>query len=461
MTTAEKLFSEARALEKSGDSEKAATLYLGAAELGYVPAQLSIGVACLFGKGVAQNYETAVFWLKKAAEQNNISAVSNLAYCYNNGYGVAKDELKAMELYKKAANLGDATASKQYEILQQKLGANTSESKASGGKKENIDPVDFLYERMGLKNPNVPVVNAEVRLVGPREASTQVSVYVPEFKQSIQIKVPNNIEKGQSVMLSESLNEAVNGIKSAVKVNIVNIVYADSAKPAPAKPTAAPNAQKHAAQPGMDIGQRVKAAKRRIYIKPVINLFFTAYFILSLAGLFITMGMYPNGGAPDLLMNIIGIGFTFGFLVMFYFNVLPYLFSRYPDPGFFKIRKVMKNLEKRNLLKKAVVEMETCTPVAFGDKMCLSDNFLFHKKKAGVIIPCDELLWIYVNSSPRRARAYVMLGTRNAGIHCFTCIKRGEQAAAYVINALQRRNPSVLVGDTRENRKKYFQLIKQ
>ena len=173
------------------------------------------------------------------------------------------------------------------------------------------------------------------------------------------------------------------------------------------------------------------------------------------------MGLYPNGGAPQFLMNIIGVGFALGFLVMFYFNFLPYLFSRYPDPGFFKIRKIMKNLEKRNLLKKAVAEMETCTPVAFGDKMCLSDNFLFHKKKAGVIIPCDELLWIYINSSPRRVRAYVMLGTKNAGINCFTCIKRGEQAAAYVINALQKRNPSILVGDTRENRKKYFQLIKK
>ena len=94
MTTAEKLYAEALALDKEGNYEKALTMYTAAAELGYVPAQLSTGVAHLCARGTAQDYKSAVYWLSYAAEQNNASAISNLAYCYLNGYGVEKDEQK-------------------------------------------------------------------------------------------------------------------------------------------------------------------------------------------------------------------------------------------------------------------------------------------------------------------------------------------------------------------------------
>ena len=48
-------------------------------------------------KGVEQDYETAVEWYEKAAEQGDMSAQEKLIQCYRNGKGVEKDERKAVE----------------------------------------------------------------------------------------------------------------------------------------------------------------------------------------------------------------------------------------------------------------------------------------------------------------------------------------------------------------------------
>ena len=45
-------------------------------------------------------------WYKKAANNGNIIAMSNLGYYYKNGNGVEKDINKAIYWYKKAAEQG-------------------------------------------------------------------------------------------------------------------------------------------------------------------------------------------------------------------------------------------------------------------------------------------------------------------------------------------------------------------
>ena len=42
-------------------------------------------------------------WYRKAAEQNDAKAQYNLGVCYDNGQGVAKDEVEAVKWYRKAA----------------------------------------------------------------------------------------------------------------------------------------------------------------------------------------------------------------------------------------------------------------------------------------------------------------------------------------------------------------------
>jgi len=326
----------------------------------------------------------------------------------------------------------------------------------------NVDVNDFVNQLFGTRNQNVPTVTIAAKLVGPQTATTTESVYVPEFNRTVKVGIPNSIAEGQSLMISAGTNAALNGINSPLKVHIAKVTHMDAPKAPPVRQAASQSTQATAPL-SIDMEQKIKALKRRIYTKPIISLCFSIYFILSLAGMFVVMYLFPDGGAPDILMNIIGIGFSLGFLSVFYFKFLPYIIGRYPSPGFIKTHRIMKHLKKRKLLEKAVTEMETCELVPFGDKMCLSDNFLFPKKKNGVIIPCDELLWVYDSFSHRRHSGYLMLGTEKWGIQCFSRIrsrKQYDQMVAATIQALQKRNPSILVGETRENKKKYFQFIK-
>lgn len=56
------------------------------------------------GQGVAQNYQQAVQWYQKAANQGHAKAQGNLGYMYKNGLGVAQNLKQARYWYTKAAN---------------------------------------------------------------------------------------------------------------------------------------------------------------------------------------------------------------------------------------------------------------------------------------------------------------------------------------------------------------------
>ena len=57
---------------------------------------------------MAQDEAEAVKWYRKAAEQGNAGAQTNLGVAYHNGAGVPKDDAEAMKWYRKAAEQGDA-----------------------------------------------------------------------------------------------------------------------------------------------------------------------------------------------------------------------------------------------------------------------------------------------------------------------------------------------------------------
>lgn len=61
-----------------------------------------------YGKNnVIQNYESAVYYYRLAAEAGYAKAQNSLGYCYYNGHGVGKDKNIARDWYLKAANSGD------------------------------------------------------------------------------------------------------------------------------------------------------------------------------------------------------------------------------------------------------------------------------------------------------------------------------------------------------------------
>ncbi|MCB1658896.1 MAG: SEL1-like repeat protein, partial [Pseudomonadales bacterium] len=79
-------------------------------EQNYSVAQYWLGVMHQNGTGVAKDESKSVEWYRKAAEQNYSIAQYLLGWMYENGKGMAKDEVKAVEWYRKAAEAGHVNA---------------------------------------------------------------------------------------------------------------------------------------------------------------------------------------------------------------------------------------------------------------------------------------------------------------------------------------------------------------
>lgn len=85
------------------DYSKSLGYFQKAADLNYQTAFNELG---LFYLSVQQNYSKALGYFQKAASLNVPAAYNNLGYLYQNGLGVEKNKLKAIECYQKAVDLG-------------------------------------------------------------------------------------------------------------------------------------------------------------------------------------------------------------------------------------------------------------------------------------------------------------------------------------------------------------------
>ena len=81
-----------------------------AAEQGYAEAQFFLGRSYALGQGVPQDYAEAARWFRKAAEQGHAEAQFFLGVMYDNGDGVPQDYAEAARWYRKAAEQGHAKA---------------------------------------------------------------------------------------------------------------------------------------------------------------------------------------------------------------------------------------------------------------------------------------------------------------------------------------------------------------
>ncbi|MGI6096107.1 MAG: AAA family ATPase [Lachnospiraceae bacterium] len=120
-------------------------IYLKLAESGNAFAQDQVGCHYLYGSGTNADYTKAVYWLKKAAEQNLESAFNNLGVCYDEGVGITQDKYKALEYYQKAAELGNKQALENIESVEKYLTEQTTnpeESKNSHTASDSVDSND-------------------------------------------------------------------------------------------------------------------------------------------------------------------------------------------------------------------------------------------------------------------------------------------------------------------------------
>jgi len=102
-STGEEEFTTGVALMEREEYENAVRYFRKAAEQGDAPAQNNLGVCYENGKGVEKDVYEAVKWYRKAAEQRYVLAQYNLGVCYANGAGVGKDMDEAVKWIRKAA----------------------------------------------------------------------------------------------------------------------------------------------------------------------------------------------------------------------------------------------------------------------------------------------------------------------------------------------------------------------
>ena len=65
-----------------------------------------------------QDFNEAVKWFRKAAEQGEYISHYYLGLCYENGEGVPQDKAEAVKWYRKAAEQGDEVAKEALKRLE-------------------------------------------------------------------------------------------------------------------------------------------------------------------------------------------------------------------------------------------------------------------------------------------------------------------------------------------------------
>jgi len=93
------------------DDVQAADWFRKAAEQGNAYAQSNLALMYASGRGgLPQDDKQAVEWYRKAAEQGNTNGQTGLGFMYEQGRGVVEDHVEAVKWYRKAAEQGYAIA---------------------------------------------------------------------------------------------------------------------------------------------------------------------------------------------------------------------------------------------------------------------------------------------------------------------------------------------------------------
>lgn len=86
--------------------QTALQVWMSQALTGDADAQNYVGEIYLKGLGTPPDFGMAAQWFQKSVDQGNKRAMTNLAYLYEEGLGVGKDDLKALNLYRQASGAG-------------------------------------------------------------------------------------------------------------------------------------------------------------------------------------------------------------------------------------------------------------------------------------------------------------------------------------------------------------------
>jgi TPR repeat protein len=88
------------------------------AEAGSSSAMVLLGAMYFLEDVPGASDEEAARWFQKATDKGNPAAMYNLATMYETGRGVAKDPGQALDLFRRAAALGNSEAQRRLNELQ-------------------------------------------------------------------------------------------------------------------------------------------------------------------------------------------------------------------------------------------------------------------------------------------------------------------------------------------------------
>lgn len=88
------------------DSTISTALYLESARKGYPPAMNFIGFRYFNGDGVSKDIDSALFWIRKAADLGNITAAANLGYLLSESSEIPHDREEAIKWLTIASEAG-------------------------------------------------------------------------------------------------------------------------------------------------------------------------------------------------------------------------------------------------------------------------------------------------------------------------------------------------------------------
>lgn len=108
----------ARIYYRMTDYKLAAQTLEKASKLGDTGADAMLGNMYLNGIHFKKDYKKALVYIQKGVADDDPQALTDLAICYENSYGVARDMDKAMEFYKCGAAQGNEYAKRALERLQ-------------------------------------------------------------------------------------------------------------------------------------------------------------------------------------------------------------------------------------------------------------------------------------------------------------------------------------------------------
>jgi uncharacterized protein len=94
------------------DGAQAVAWYRKAADQGNAVAQTQLGRIYAHGHGVPQDYSQALVWLRKAADQGDAHAQDNLGWMYRDGHGVTQDCIRAHMWFNLATSRATHTATR-------------------------------------------------------------------------------------------------------------------------------------------------------------------------------------------------------------------------------------------------------------------------------------------------------------------------------------------------------------